>query len=81
MLCNGTRTLEGYLLNCMMCCLQVLMQLQGDAPLPWERENGLRCLGPLADCVAKLLSRDPAQRPSVADFVREATAELERVSA
>jgi hypothetical protein len=61
--------------------LQVLSQLQGHAPLPWERPGGLRCLGPLADCVGKLLARRPAQRPTVADFVRDATEALERVCA
>lgn len=58
----------------------MLDQLQGNAPLPWERENGLRCLGPLADCVRRLLKREPYSRPTVADFVRDATAALESVS-
>lgn len=67
------------------CRVQVLSQLQGRTLLPWEREpwekqDGLRCLGPLAACVGRLLARNPSKRPSAAEFVRDATAALESVA-
>ena len=51
--------------------LQVLAQLQGHRPLPWEgdsTEEFHKGLGILAGPVLQLLQRTPSQRPSLRRF-------------
>ena len=50
---------------------QVLAQLQGHRPLPWEedrKEEFHKALNFLAGPVLQLLQRDPSRRPSVRRF-------------
>ena len=50
---------------------QVMSQLRGEAPLPWEGElsaHTLRQLGAFKGPVLQLLRRDPARRASMRSF-------------
>jgi hypothetical protein len=51
--------------------MQVIEQLRGDTPLPWEGEMSLkqqRRLGPFKGPVLQMLHRDAAQRVSMKRF-------------
>jgi hypothetical protein len=54
-------------------CVQVLAQLRGEAPLPWEgdRQNAIilrEKLGTFKDPILSLLHRDPSCRESLRNF-------------
>lgn len=54
--------------------MQVVSQLRGESDLPWEGERLSkveRKLGKMRGPVLALLNRDPAQRMTAAQFVRE----------
>lgn len=57
-------------------CLQVIAQLLGAKPMPWEplRDDDRRRMGPFREPVLQLLQRDAARRASMLDFYRSCTA-------
>ena len=54
--------------------LQVIAQIAGEAPLPWEDPATapaiLKRFGLFKEVILELLERDPDARPSMADFMR-----------
>lgn len=57
-----------------MVCLQVISQIVGDTPLPWEDPATapaiLKRFGLFKAVILELLERDPDARPSMIDFMR-----------
>lgn len=53
--------------------MQAIAMILGEQPAPWEDEGSsqlLQKLGPFRRAVLLMLSRDPAARPSMADFLQ-----------
>lgn len=56
--------------------MQVVSQLLGAKPLPWEnlQEGDRRALGAFRPPILQLLQRDPSRRPGLDSFLRHAAA-------
>jgi hypothetical protein len=56
-------------------CMQIMDMIQGVQPLPWEDPDTapvlMRNFGYFKNAVMSLLERDPARRPSMAEFRRK----------